>query len=272
MLNEALAYITTPASATARRLGYLKEAIAIEARHQRVVTHWKEHLERSQEYVWQSAKLCKKTRHAVILGSGLLLDVPLARLSAHFDRVTCVDIVHLKKVRHNLSHYDNVELYEHDITGVADTLVAYISEDSAPEHLPVSRPSCPCIDESTDFVVSLNLLSQLSVVPACYVRDKFSKFDNQIRSWKKQITQNHIEWLTSLPCRTCLISDVQRLISDKEGEIKRTEDSLHGATLPPTSDTWWWDIIPLEESDTRESCTSLVWAYSSFSRTSKPSF
>ena len=51
MFAEALEYLITPAEPWARKLGYLKESIAIRARPRRCRSDWAEHLTRSNKFI-----------------------------------------------------------------------------------------------------------------------------------------------------------------------------------------------------------------------------
>ena len=77
MILELLEYLTTDCPRYARRLGYLKEAIAIRARQARLKSAWAPHLENSKDVIREAMDRCGRRRTALVLGSGLLLDIPL---------------------------------------------------------------------------------------------------------------------------------------------------------------------------------------------------
>lgn len=122
MLREAVEWALTPAPGPARQLGYLAESIALEARWRRCRRAWASHLENSRRAVMDAAASCPRRRLVAILGSGPLLDVPLASLARTFDRVLLVDIVHPWRARGAARRFDNVFLAQADIAGVSAAL------------------------------------------------------------------------------------------------------------------------------------------------------
>ena len=87
MLREAVAWLATPCNSEARRLGYLKEAIAFESRHRRCGGAWRDHLAHCHAAVRESLECCERHGTALVMGSGLALEFPLAELAARFERV-----------------------------------------------------------------------------------------------------------------------------------------------------------------------------------------
>ena len=120
MLAELFAWMTTPCPAAARPLGYLREAIAIEARYRRHAERWRPHLEKSK-----AVSNSSRRRRAVVLGSGPLFDIPVEALADAFDVVELVDIVHPKRARQIAAGFANVELKTSDVSGAADPDVRY---------------------------------------------------------------------------------------------------------------------------------------------------
>ena len=81
MLFELLEYFVTPCEPVFRKLGYLKELIAIEARFRRVGQHWGLHQSRTRDFILEAIKRHEYKQKAVVLGAGLLFDIPLQALS-----------------------------------------------------------------------------------------------------------------------------------------------------------------------------------------------
>ena len=124
MLAELFAWMTTPCPAAARPLGYLREAIAIEARYRRHAERWRPHLEKSK-----AVSNSSRRRRAVVLGSGPLFDIPVEALADAFDVVELVDIVHPKRARQIAAGFANVELKTSDVSSAADALAAFGAAD-----------------------------------------------------------------------------------------------------------------------------------------------
>lgn len=232
MLREWLIHRRTPAPEPVKRLGYLKEQIAIAARHRRLHHAWKEHLERSRRFVLWSAANCPGQNKAVILGSGGLFDVPLGDLAEDFREVVLVDIFHPPAVIAWAQQYPNVELVEADLTGLVD--------DLAEGTVPAEPPLAEIPDADADLVVSLNLLGQLPLIPSRQLPDK------QARTYAAEIQRQHLRALQALPGRICLITETVREFVE-DGEIDESEPALGDIKLPEPDETWLFNLAPAPE-------------------------
>ncbi len=241
MLYDLFPDLTTPCSTHIRRMGYLDEAIAMRGRSRRNRPAWQSHLDNSCRFVLSVAEQCRNKSKAVILGSGLLLDIPLAELAAMFREVVLMDVVCLPEARKQIVKYGNVRFIEHDVTNVAERL--YNSEQ---DHLPEPAPATPEIDENTGLVVSLNILSQLWVVPRTYaVRHLRGVTDDQVEDWCRRIVESHYVSLRSMPCDVCLIADFEFVKFDGEGQVISRASSIYDVALPEADTSWTWDIVPI---------------------------
>ena len=174
-----------------------------------------------------------RTGTAIILGSGLLLDVPLKELAERFDRVLLVDVVHLRPVRKAVRRYRNVKLIEADVTGVIEPL--YRGSD-------LPQPSFDPSHHEAVFTVSLNLLSQLSLLPAQFAKRRGLISDDNT-SFAKTITAHHLVFLRGLKGKVCLITETERLVNGVSNN-----DPLYGISLPQPDKTWHWNIAPHPEA------------------------
>ncbi len=77
MICEFLRYVTTFAPERTRKFGYLKRLIALEFRAKRCATVWAPHQRTTSEFIIKAAGLCEHHRIVAVVGSGLLLEVPL---------------------------------------------------------------------------------------------------------------------------------------------------------------------------------------------------
>jgi len=78
MIIEALAFATQRAAPGARATGVAAEQAAIVARYIRCRRAWLPHLARCRTFVQSAVARTRQRRRAVVLGSGPLLDIPLA--------------------------------------------------------------------------------------------------------------------------------------------------------------------------------------------------
>ena len=248
MLSELLTHITTPCPQYVRHMDYLDEVIAMKRRYERNRTAWQPHLEHTRRFVLSAAGKCRNRNKAVILGSGLLLDVPLQELSTLFQEVVLLDIVFLPEVRRSIKRYGNVRLVQHDVTNMAKKLHENIHH--GPRVLPEAAPMVPEIDQHTGLVVSLNVLSQLWVGPRAYALRKLSGLsEEQVDDWCRQIVESHYAFLRSMPCTVCLIADYEFVKRDQEGKIVSQGSTITGLNLPDPDASWTWNIVPIGERD-----------------------
>jgi hypothetical protein len=227
-------------------MDYLYEAIAMRGRYRRNRAAWTPHLDNSRQFVLSAADRCRNRRTVVVLGAGLLLDVPLDALSSLFREVVLVDIVFLPEVRRRIRPFGNVRLVQHDVTGTARGLYDAIRLGS--RHLPEAAPLLPELQEAVGLVVSLNILSQLWVVPRAYALKKLPDLDAElIDDWCGHIVTSHYDFLESLPCSVCLVADHEFVMRDREGGIVSRGSTIAGLSLPAPDASWKWDIVPKGE-------------------------
>ena len=167
MLAEMLLYRLTRAESWADALGYREGAIRLWSRYGRCKRAWAPHLENTRRVVAEAAAAARGRGTALVFGSGLLADLPLETLCAKFARVVLVDVVHLPTVRWRTRRLANAEHVVADLTGVAAGLAAR-QPGGPPE------PGCRfgLDDPTVDFVVSLNLVSQLPIAPVDWLESR----------------------------------------------------------------------------------------------------
>lgn len=261
MITELYEYLTNPASQSAKKLGQLKETIAMDARHQRSKKQWESHLIQSKNFITKAASAVSKNKDAIILGSGLLLDIPINFLCAHFNHVYLVDVVHLKKVKKTIQKFNNVSLIEHDVTGLAETLLQSTTVKMAFKQ----DATIPNYTKNTGFVVSANMLSQIHLAPTDYAKKELTLNEGEVDKLAHAIMQSHIDMLKKTPCKVCLISDYKRFYHDNNKQPQYEEDALINIKLPAPDKQWHWEIAPLGELAPNTSMSSLVYAYGNFS-------
>ncbi|NKB58221.1 MAG: hypothetical protein GKS00_17995 [Alphaproteobacteria bacterium] len=245
MILEALTWLTTPAPVWARKTGYLRELIAIEARHRRRQRDWAPHLEATRIVIREAIERCGRRRQALIYGSGLLLDIPLDALSAAFETVTLVDAAHLRRTRRTARRFGNVGCIEADISGVAIGLQLGIAKGA--DTLPRPIPPVLADNGSVDLVVSANLLTQLPLMPLHFL-DRHPNFSEQARQdYARAIMQAHLDHLTAFDATCCLVAETEVQFIAADGSIQRTEDPLRGLSLPSEDRSWFWEVAPRGE-------------------------
>jgi hypothetical protein len=254
MIGEFIRYWTTPAPARVQKYGYLKRLIAIEFRERRCRAAWGPHLAQTRQYIVKAMDLVARPRTAVVLGSGLLLDVPLEDLSERFETVYLVDIFHMPHVRKAVHGFHNVKLLTGDITGI----FAAMKEGKTPDPLTPPPPAVAPHLRDADMVVSCNCLTQL----AGPFNDMFRKTqgfaDADCERLAAQIMGHHIAALAKEATGvSVLITDTQP-VAMHGGDIVSRKDLLKTVKVPHSTHTkfdltWEWLIaLAPEEHRTRD--------------------
>ncbi|RCW27395.1 hypothetical protein DFR48_103359 [Ciceribacter lividus] len=237
MLAEALNFAATYALSSRRRGGEINSSVRLWARARRCARDWAPHEENSRTFILDAMQDLRQRRTAVVLGSGLLRDVPIDALAASFDTIVLVDLVHLASVRLRLALKGrrNVRLIERDLSGYNQ-----LAAGEEPEPLSFLR-QVPYLD----FVVSANLLSQIGL--GVKRRLAAEPSGTMPEDALPRLIRAHIDGFAGLPCRTCLITDVSFSVIDRTGHLHETADLLHGVSAPAPKAHWQWPVAPLGE-------------------------
>lgn len=255
MLAEMLLYRLTRAEPWADALGYREGAVRLWSRYGRCRRAWAPHLESTRRFVADAAVAASGRRTALVFGSGLLADLPLDALCAKFARVVLVDIVHLPTVRWRTRRLANVELVVADLTGAAADL-SRLPPGAPPE--PGSRFGLD--DTSVDFVVSLNLVSQLPIVPVDWLETRCGWSEAAACTYGAKVVKSHLEHLRAFAAPVCVVGDRSRAFLDLSGRTLETEDALYGVVPPAADAEWDWDLAPLGEHDRNYAIRNRVFA------------
>jgi hypothetical protein len=237
MIAEAIQYLAT-LSVTAKPFRpFIRSSVNLWSRAGRCQKAWADHEIRSRQAVLDAMSDLRQKRTAVVLGCGLLRDVPIEILAREFDTVVLVDLVHLASVRIwlKIKGFRNVRLIERDLSGY-DELAA----GDTPEPLGFLR-QVPYLD----FVVSANLLSQIGRgVSRRLAAESTGKMPDDAGA---RLIAAHIDGLNRLPCRTCLLTDISYAVTDKTGKTHEHADLLLGVAPPAHCQNWTWPVAPFGE-------------------------
>ncbi|EJT02559.1 hypothetical protein RCCGE510_20534 [Rhizobium sp. CCGE 510] len=236
MITEAVLYTATWPLTGGTHRKFIRYSINLWSRAGRCSKDWADHEERSRNAIRAAAADLRQTRTAVVLGSGMLRDVPIEELARDFDTVVLVDLVHLASVRLWLTArgYRNVRLIERDLSGYDD-----LAAGREPEPLSFLR-SVPYLD----FVVSANLLSQIG---RGVKRRHEAEAGRMPEDTVERLIAAHLTELSGLACRRCLVTDVAYAVIDRNGRTHDEADLLHGVSPPPAKAAWTWPVAPLGE-------------------------
>lgn len=240
MLAEVLTWLSTPASRDARRTGHLTAAVSLWSRAARCRRAWGSHEARCHAVIERAIEGLARRRACIVLGSGLVRDVPLDRLAAAFEKVVLIDVVHLWPARWKARRHANVELVDLDITGSTDLLLGRATGFGDP--LRRYRN-----DATVDLVISANCLSQIGLLPSEWIEKRDGLARTRFPDIGRRLIESHLDVLKKFSGRVCLLTDSQSFDLDAEGREIERSDLLEGVRLPPADEDWDWLLAPIGE-------------------------
>jgi hypothetical protein len=253
MISELLTWLTTGCAPQARKLGYLYEAIAMRARVKRCAVAWKAHCEQAQNFAAQCIQEQEKGGVALVLGSGLGIDLPKEALLAHFDEVWLVDMVHLRESKKAWANHPKVRFIDYDITESLTNLVNGVLTQVQPQNW--------LDDERIRFVLSANILGQLPVQPLAWLANQKQSYDDELLDqWSQDLLQSHLSYLNSFRAhgaRVCLVADLEWQYHENN-KLIQSLDPWRGLAYPIPDVRWEWRIAPRGELHNNRTQTNLV--------------
>ncbi len=240
MLLDLLHWLVQPASLPARRLGYAGDSVRLASRSRRCRATWAPHLAAAKDTVRTAMEDLPRRDLAVVLGSGLLDDVPIADLAAAFRRVALVDAVHPWRGRWRARGHANVARLVHDLSGTQGLMLG-----GSDGFEPVLPPVCA----TADLVVSANLLSQLPILPVARLESvgRLGPWTDP-EAFGRRIVAAHLDALAGLSARICLVTDRDETEEDRDGRVLERIDLLHGVDPGPAPRSWDWVLAPFGEA------------------------
>lgn len=225
-----------------RKMDFLSDQKGIMNRFLRESENWEKHLHETQRFILQTAKT-KEKNLAVILGSGWLLDVPIEALTQQFRKVHLYDIIHPPQIKKKMEKYPNVKLFEADLTGgaIQGAYEAFTQYKRKMEKKLINSfgqyrfhfPYKP------DFVVSCNVLTQLSTLVVSFLRKKKVYTDKELNRLEHILQEQHIQFLYQQP--SVIISEYKEILRDPNDQFIGSNPLLH-TSLPEAraTKTWEW--------------------------------
>jgi hypothetical protein len=228
-------------------MGFPAEVAGVRARYLRRRADWAEHLQKTRDIILRGAERAKDRRKAVILGGGLLHDVPVAELADMFREVLLVDLIHPLSSRWATRKLRNVRHVTADVTETIAT--AYRVAWDADKPLPKSEPKLLLDDPEVDFTASVNLLSQLPCMPMSYLTRQGVHSKETIQTYSCDLIRAHLAYLARLPGHVALITDFERLKITPAGKTVERRDLFLGVPWPARGEEWEWKLAPSGEAD-----------------------
>ena len=254
-----------PHTASYRRIlhtmGYYNYQQGLIFRHLNQDRGWDSHLARCRDFILKAIELVKPSV-ITVLGSGWLMELPLAEMAERTGKIVLIDIVHPPEVAEQTKKLKNVEVSEEDVSGglieevwkkagrktIFNRLTS-LETIVIPEYKPVEDPG---------LVISLNILTQLEILPEKLLRKKSKATDEDFRNFKKEIQEKHLGFLMKYP--SILISDIVEVVFDSTDA--RTEKNTLLAEIPEArmKEEWIWDFDLLHADYNRQKSQFKVFA------------
>lgn len=243
MILELLEYLLNPCPVIFRSMGYLSSTTQVQGRYRRCRKAWTPHLEQTRRFIREVVNGCSTRRKVVVLGAGMLHDIPLEELAQCFQKVVLVDAIHPWPSRLRARRFPHVEQVSADVTDVMEQLHQIPRFPGGV--LPQSYPMRFVDDSELDLTLSINLLSQLPYVPRKYLGRSCD--EATLYAFSTHLVEAHLDYLLRLPGHTALTTDrVLRYIT-QDGKHTEEWDNLYGVGLPPAELSWEWRLAPSPE-------------------------
>lgn len=225
------------------KLGYYNYQHGLIYRHLNQEGGWDSHLEHCRNYIIKALDF-QKPEKVTVLGSGWLLELPIAEMIEKTSKICLIDIVHPPDVISQAGSFKNVELVEMDITGglieevwqktgrySVFSKLKSLGNINIPEFIPESDPG---------MVISLNILTQLESLLVDFLRKRSKAKDEEFTRFKSEIQKKHIDFLKKY--KSVLISDYAEIITNSSGNITTIPTLL--TDLPPgqNNEEWTWNF------------------------------
>jgi hypothetical protein len=225
------------------KMGYYDYQQGLIYRHLNQKNGWDSHLEHCRNFILKAIDLINPEK-ITVYGSGWLLELPLAEMDERVKTIILADIVHPPEVISQTAKLKNVKLVEEDVSGglieevwkIAGkrtflNKLTSLKEILIPEYQPVEDPG---------MVISLNILTQLEVLPEKLLRKKTKASGDELTEFKREIQEKHIRFLKNY--KSVLITDFAEIFTDlKGGEV---EQKTIVTTVPDgkVREEWIWDF------------------------------
>jgi len=223
------------------RMGYTPGQTGIMRRMLREEGGWQNHLVKTSEYIQQAVN-SQQPKSVRILGSGWLLDVPIKYLVDRCEKIVLTDIAHPNQIVNKYSGCKNILFETLDITGGVVEFCYNQRKKGFDGNEFVQRISnLEPTNFSEDLVVSVNLLSQLSIILTDYLSKRVTLTDAQIVTITEEIQKKHIEMLPA--GKSVLISDYEEEYFDEDDKFIGSKPTVY--TNLPTNATrkeWSWNF------------------------------
>ena len=225
------------------KLGYFDYQQGLIERHLKQEGGWDSHLARCRNFILKAAEFYKPEK-ITVMGSGWLLDLPLAELLEITGSVTLTDIVHPPEVIRQVSSLSNVKLSTEDITG---GLIENIWHETRKAPLFGKLKSLDGIEipqfkfrEDPGLLISLNIMSQLEVLPVRYLKTRTHAGEEELLKFRAAVQERHLELLHNH--KSVLLTDTNEIFTDRSGGKTDVRSVVIDLPEGRMKEEWEWDF------------------------------
>ncbi len=225
------------------RMGYYSYQNGLIFRHLNQEQAWDSHLENCRRFILKAMDFYRPEK-ITVLGSGWLLELPVAEMIDSCQKICLIDIVHPPDVINQTRILKNVELIEQDVTGglieeVWNKTGKYsffnklgsLGDIVVPEFQP---------DYDPGLVISLNILTQLESLLVDFIKKRSKIEEKDLLYFRAEIQKKHISFLKKH--RSVLISDVAEIVTHKSGTVSTIPTLLTDLPSAQVQEEWTWDF------------------------------
>jgi hypothetical protein len=214
MWAELFYYFTKTKGTLAQKTGHKSEMASYMTRYRSSKKTWDLHFKQCHKWIWQFVNEYPERRGRLfILGAGEMFDVP-SEIFSLFSEVFALDIVKTSRVCEISKIYQHVKFLEFDLSG-------FFKKEIFPQIL------------DSDLVISMNVLSQLPLMPIFYLEKK-KKSDLEMEELGAKIIREHLIFLNSI--NALLIADVDWRINNE------LYDPYFNVTWIAPISQWQWQL------------------------------
>lgn len=257
MILEWFEYIKTRGTKTAKDWGYIYQNVSLKFRSRRCAKAWATHNQNCQQLVRDHLnKLQPKT--VMVIGSGLLLEVPIQDLLDKTEKIYLVDLVHAPEIRKLAAKNPQITLIEKDISGLLGVLKKGGGVFQV-KNIPWQQ--LPAWDlPKVEWVISANLLSQIPLM----ISETISMSSEVYQKFARSVRDQHIERLLAQAEKVLLFADFETRYIARDGERLKLETyEVNLRSLKPDRE-WNWEISPYGEVSRDYKIEMLVKSYWKF--------
>lgn len=224
------------------KMGYYDYQQGLIYHHLNQQKGWLAHEKHCRDFILKAAGMYHPEK-ITVLGSGWLLELPLAELAETTQHICLIDIIHPPAVKEQVKKLENIELLEMDVSG---GLIENVWRKTA-NHIFFNRLKSIKDIEVPEFslddpgmVISLNILTQIEHLPVRMLEKKTKTGKDEILGFRKKIQNSHISFL--MRHKSLLITETAELFTDDSGNTDELKTVIADLPDGQMKETWTWDF------------------------------